>query len=219
MSQRHQARHYSRDTHTRRSRDSKGHGAIGLLIVVVLVIFVGVMVFFFVSDTSYKGTKGKVYKIIYQQQYGEQVAKYAEEFGVEEALIYAVIRTESGFRADAVSDAGASGLMQLMPDTFEWLQESLDGKVTYSADSLTDPDINIRYGTYLLSLLLDQYESQDTAIAAYNAGTTTVNNWLQDPNISPDGKTLSQIPYEETANYVARVDNAYDLYKKLYYED
>ena len=212
MSKKHQARH-SRDTKT------KGHGSIRILVIFVLLLFVGVMVFFFVSDTSYKGTKGKVYKFIYQQQYGEQVAKYAAEFGVEEALVFAVIRTESGFRSDAESDAGAIGLMQLMPSTFEWLQESLDGEVTYSSDSLTDPDINIRYGTYLLSLLLKQYEVQDTAIAAYNAGTSTVDGWLQDSSISPDGKTLSSIPYEETENYVERVDKAYNLYKKLYYED
>lgn len=203
----------------RHSRKTKGHGAIGFLVVFVLLIFVGVMVFFFVSDTNYKGTKGKVYKIIYQQQYGEQVHKYAEEFGVEEALVYAVIRTESGFRSDVESSAGAMGLMQLMPSTFEWLQESLDGTVTYSADALNDPDINIRYGTYLLSVLLKQYGVQNTAVAAYNAGTTTVDGWLQDPSLSPDGKTLSQIPYEETANYVERVSHAYDLYKKLYYEE
>lgn len=211
MSRRYNGRH-SRDT------KNKGHGAIGFLVLIVLLIFVGVMVFFFVSDTNYKGTKGKVYQFFYQQQYGEQVQKYAKEFGVEEPLVYAVIRTESGFRPDVESSAGAVGLMQLMPSTFEWLQESLDGEVTQSASALKDPDTNIRYGTYLLSVLLEKYGDRQTAIAAYNAGTTTVDGWLQDPNISPDGKTLSQIPYEETAHYVDRVDKSYELYKKLYYE-
>ena len=203
----------------RHSRKTKGHGAIGFLVVFVLLIFVGVMVFFFVSDTNYKGTKGKVYKMFYQQQYGEQVHKYATEFGVEEPLVFAVIRTESGFRPEVESSAGALGLMQLMPSTFDWLQESLDGQVIYSADSLSDPDINIRYGTYLLSVLLKKYGNRDTAVAAYNAGTTTVDGWLQDPSISPDGKTLTNIPYEETAAYVERVGHAYDLYQKLYYSN
>lgn len=212
------SRRYS-ERHARRSRETKGHGAIGFLVVFVLLLFVGVMVFFFVSDTNYKGTKGKVYKLFYQQQYGEQVHKYATEFGVEEPLVFAVIRTESGFRADVESSAGAQGLMQLMPSTFDWLQESLEGQVIYTTDSLKDPDINIRYGTYLLSVLLNKYGNRQTAVAAYNAGTTTVDGWLQDPNISPDGITLTNIPYEETATYVERVGNAYELYQKLYYSN
>ena len=209
----------SRRYDRRHSRETKGHGAIGFLVTFVLLLFVGVMVFFFVSDTNYKGTKGKVYSLFYPQKYREQVQKYSDEFDVEEPLIYAVIRTESGFRPEVESSAGAIGLMQLMPATFDWLQESLDGTVTYSSDALTDPDINIRYGTYLLSVLMKQYGNRDTAVAAYNAGTTTVDGWLKDSSYSTDGKTLSKIPYEETDNYVDRVGHAYDLYKKLYYEN
>ena len=202
---------------SRHSRETKGHGAIGFLITFVLLLFAGVMVFFFVSDTSYKGVKGKVYSLLYPQEYEQQVKKAAAEFGVEEPLIYAVIRTESGFRPEVESAVGAQGLMQLMPSTFDWLQESLDGEIVYSSDSLADPDINIRYGTYLLSVLLKQYEVRDTAIAAYNAGTSTVDSWLEDTSISPDGKTLTDIPYEETATYVEKVDDAYEMYKRLYY--
>lgn len=202
---------------SRHSRETKGHGAIGFLITFVLLMFVGVMVFFFLSDTSYKGVKGKVYSLLYPQEYEQQVRHASIEFGVEEPLIYAVIRTESGFRPEVESSVGASGLMQLMPSTFDWLQENLNGAVTYSADSLADPDINIRYGTYLLSILLKQYEVRDTAIAAYNAGTSTVDGWLQDKSLSPDGKTLTTIPYEETSAYVRKVSEAYDMYKKLYY--
>ena len=190
----------------------------GFFITFVLIIFVLVMVFFFLSDSSLKGAKGKVYSFIYPQKYTEQVEKYASEFGVDEALVYAVIRTESGFREDVESHAGAIGLMQLMPSTFDWLQESLEGEITYSSDSLTDPDINIRYGTYYLSILLNQYDNDvNTAVAAYNAGTTTVDGWLQDSSCSTDGKTLTKIPYEETDNYVERVESTYDIYKKLYY--
>lgn len=202
---------------SRHSRETKGHGAIGFLITFVLLMFVGVMVFFFLSDTSYKGVKGKVYSLLYPQEYEQQVRHASIEFGVEEPLIYAVIRTESGFRPEVESSVGASGLMQLMPSTFDWLQENLNGAVTYSADSLADPDINIRYGTYLLSILLKKHEVRDTAIAAYNAGTSTVDGWLQDKSLSPDGKTLTTIPYEETSAYVQKVSEAYDMYKKLYY--
>ena len=201
----------------RHTRETKGHGAIGFLVTFILILFAMVMVFFFVSDNSYKGAKGKVYSLFYPQEYAEQVSKYAKEFKVEEPLVYAVIRTESGFRPDVESEVGAMGLMQLMPSTFEWLQERLDGEVIYDTYSLTDPDISIRYGTYLLSILLEQYEVQNTAIAAYNAGTTTVDGWLQDSSLSPDGKTLTEIPYSETDTYVDRVSDAYDMYKQLYY--
>lgn len=204
---------------SRHSRGSKGHGAIGFLLTFTLLVFAGVMVFFFLSDTNYKGAKGKFYSLLYQQQYGEQVVKYAKEFGVEEPLVYAVIRTESGFRPEVESGAGAIGLMQLMPSTFDWLQERLDGEVIYASDALQDPDINVRYGTYLLSILLKRYENRETAIAAYNAGTSTVDGWLEDSGLSPDGKMLKSIPYEETSNYVDRVTHAYDLYQKLYYSN
>ncbi|MBQ3266179.1 MAG: lytic transglycosylase domain-containing protein [Ruminococcus sp.] len=203
--------------HSRHARETKGHGAIGFLLTFVLLLFAGVMVFFFVSDTNYKGAKGKVYSLFYPQEYETQVKKYAYEFGVEEPLVYAVIRTESGFRPEVESAAGAMGLMQLMPSTFDWLQESLDGDIVYSSDSLSEPDVNIRYGVYLLSVLLGQYEVRDTAVAAYNAGTSTVDGWLEDKSISPDGKSLTDIPYEETANYVERVSEAYEMYKQLYY--
>jgi soluble lytic murein transglycosylase len=202
---------------SRHSRDTKGHGALGFLVTFVLIVFVIVMVFFFLSDTSYKGARGKIYGMFYQQKYAAQVEKYAKEFNVEEPLIYSVIRTESGFRPEVESHAGAMGLMQLMPSTFDDLQNRLDGEVRYGADSLLDPDINVRYGTYLLSQLLQKYGNIPTAAAAYNAGPAAVDGWLSDGACSTDGKTLTRIPYEETEKYVARIEHAYDLYKKLYY--
>ncbi|WP_407385645.1 lytic transglycosylase domain-containing protein [Ruminococcus sp.] len=203
---------------TRHSRETKGHGAIGFLVTFVLILMIVVLVFFFASDHSYKGAKGKLYSFFYPQEYAQQVKKYAAEFGVEEPLIYAVMRTESGFRPEVESHAGAMGLMQMMPSTFDWLQERLEGRIVYQADALTDPDVSIRYGTYLLSILLNQYDNvRDTAVAAYNAGTSTVDGWLEDRACSPDGRTLTKIPYEETAQYVERVGKAYEVYKKLYY--
>lgn len=203
----------------RHSRDTKGHGALGFLITFVLVAFVIVLVIFFLSsDDAFKGAKKKVYSVFYPQKYEQQVQKYAKEFGVEEPLIYSVIRTESGFRPEVVSSAGAMGLMQLMPSTFDWLQQELEGSVTYSSDSLLDPDVNIRYGTYLLSKLLKEHNGDiKTAAAAYNAGTANVQSWLSDGAYSQDGKTLSNIPFDETRTYVDRVSEGYEMYKKIYY--
>ena len=110
--------------------------------------------------------------------------------------------------------------MQLMPETFNWLQEKLDGGVIYSADSLKDPDVNIRYGTYFLSILLERYGGDiRTVAAAYNAGTTTADNWLSDSKYSTDGVTLKVIPYEETSHYADKVaETRMNMYKKLYYQ-
>ena len=204
---------------SRHSRETKGHGALGFLITFVLIVFVIVLVFFFLSpDDAFKDTKRKLYGVFYPQSYSEQVKKYSREFGVEEPLIYAVIRTESGFRPEVESSVGALGLMQIMPSTFDWLQEDLDGGIVYSSDSLADPDVNIRYGTYLLSILLKEHNNDiRTVAAAYNAGTAAVSSWLEDSAYSSDGLTLSAIPYEETEHYVERVDDAYEMYKKLYY--
>ena len=205
---------------SRHARGRKGRGSVGCAVTFVLVLFAAAFAIFFAADTSYQGARGKVYSVVYPQKYTLQVEKYAAEFGVEEPLVYAVIRTESNFRSDAQSHAGAVGLMQLMPSTFDWLQEKLDGEILYTSDALTDPDVNIRYGTYLLSCLLEQYDgNMSTAVAAYNAGSSTVNGWLADSACSSDGKTLSVIPYEETKNYVDRVEGAYDKYKMIYYQN
>ncbi len=201
----------------RQTRRKKGHGVLGFFLTLILVLAIlGAIVFFFTGDAM-NGLKGKVYSAIYPQKYTAEVERSAAEFGVDKNLIYAVIRTESGFRPEVESHAGAVGLMQLMPSTFEWLQESLDGEISHDVTALTDPGINVRYGTYFLSMLLKDYDGNvRTAAAAYNAGFVAVNGWLEDPACSSDGKTLSAIPYEETASYADKVEEAYEMYKKIY---
>ncbi|MBE6646773.1 MAG: lytic transglycosylase domain-containing protein [Ruminococcaceae bacterium] len=153
------------------------------------------------------------------EEYSEFVTKYAHEYGVDEALVYAVMKTESGFDSSAVSSKGAVGLMQIMPSTFEWLtndifHEHLDKGMLY------DPETNIKYGTYYLSRLYDRFGDWDTAIAAYNGGEGNVSEWLSDPKYSDDGKKLNvnKIPSEfrETENYVKKVNKALKKYKELY---
>jgi soluble lytic murein transglycosylase len=154
-------------------------------------------------------------KSLYPLRYTEYVEKYAREYDLDPALVYAVIRSESNFDADAKSRSGALGLMQLMPETFQWLQESENEN--YSEEDLFRPDVNIRYGCRYLSMMLQKYGVLRTALCAYNAGTGTVDGWLQDPQLSPDGKNLSQIPYRETQNYADAVEDSYAIYQKLYH--
>ena len=204
--------------HYRNRRETGGHGALGFVITLILIIAVFAVIFFFFTGDNMSGIKGKAFSLLYPQKYTEQVQRSSSEFGVDEALVYSVIRTESGFRPEVESSAGAIGLMQLMPSTFDWLQEKLDGEIRYDVNALKDPDINVRYGSYFLSILLDRYGGDiRTASAAYNAGTTTVDGWLNDPNYSQNGTSLTTIPYEETSHYADKVAKTYDMYKKLYY--
>lgn len=198
----------------RSERQKKGHGCLIAVIASVLsVVLIAVLIFAtgFSEQITYR-VKGW----FYPQQYTAEVKAASEEFDVDRNLIYAVIHTESHFREEAESDAGAVGLMQLMPDTFTWLQQNLDGEVRYTEEDLKDPAVNIRYGTYYLSYLEDRYTSSYTAIAAYNAGFANVDGWLEDPAYSSDGVTLDDIPYPETKRYVEKVSGAWQEYEKLY---
>ena len=159
---------------------------------------------------------GYLQRILYPTDYSDLVVKYAEEYGVPESLIYAVIRTESGFDPEAVSKAGAVGLMQLMPDTFDWLT-GLAGEKEGEGGA-TDPEANIRRGVCYLKYLHGIFgsDSWETEIAAYNAGQGRVAKWLADPQYSDDGVTLKNIPITETANHVEKVAGARKKYVKLY---
>lgn len=165
-------------------------------------------------------TRDHLQKQLYPRHYTEYVERYADQYGVPKNLIYAVIETESGFRADAVSPAGAIGLMQLMPVTFEWLTE-YQLRENLPARKISDPEINIRYGVFYLRWLYDRYSHWTEACAAYNAGHGNMDKWLQDREMTDeDGRLLvNRIPNDETRTYVKKVHNAYDAYARLYPSD
>ena len=151
---------------------------------------------------------------VYPRQYVSLVEKNAEEFEIDQSLLYAVIKAESGFDKNAVSSVGAMGLTQITPETFEWLQTKTGD--SYDEDALFEPEISIYYGAYFLNMLLEEFDNTETALAAYHAGRGKVNEWLEDPEISPDGVVLENIPYEDTAGYVRRVVKITEKYKNLY---
>lgn len=164
----------------------------------------------------FKGTENRMEKAMYPMEYTDLVNKAAQEYNLDPALIYGVIHTESRFDSEAGSNVGALGLMQIMPNTFEWLQEKRGETGKYTTDDLYDPAVNIDYGCYLLRYFLDYYGNEQCAVAAYNAGFE-VSNWLEDPNYSSDGTTLDIIPYPETSEYVDKVESAKLKYKELYF--
>lgn len=155
-------------------------------------------------------------KMIYPLKYSEYVERYSAEFGVEKNLIYAVIKTESSFNPEAVSQADARGLTQITPETFEWLCSKLGENPDEL--SLFDPETSVKYGAFFLSYLLNEFGEKDTALAAYHAGRGRVNSWLGDKTVSPDGKTLAEIPVSDTAHYIKKVNKAYNVYNNLYKE-
>jgi len=151
-----------------------------------------------------------------ERLYYDSVLAAADAFALSPALILAVIRAESDFHSSAHSVAGAVGLMQLMPDTFSYLRD------TYFEESLPDdaiwqPGVNIRYGSFYLSYLLEKFKTLDVALAAYNAGEGRVLLWLADSTLSSDGQTLVRIPYPETEKYVLQTQKYYRHYIKKFH--
>ena len=147
--------------------------------------------------------------------YEELVDAYSKEFSVPQNIIYAVMRVESVFDPDALSYAGAMGLMQLVPSTFEWL-------CTFTGENadpvrLYDPETSIKYGTMFLSRLYKQYGDWTLVHAAYNAGQGNVNKWLKDERYSENGK-LTSVPFAETRAYIEKVEYYKEHYKNIYDE-
>ena len=158
---------------------------------------------------------GVLKKSIYPRTYSDFVEKYCVLYDVDPNLAYAVIHTESGFNSKAVSHMGACGLMQLMPETFSWLR-SKDKECGKLYSDIFDPETNIRYGLFFLSIIQQRFGSERLVIAAYHAGMGRVSSWLNDAALSNDGVSLHTIPYADTDNYVKKVERTKRIYESLY---
>lgn len=179
-----------------------------IVIIIILAVSVGI-------GFVYEKIWDKIDRVRYPQKFSEFVEKYSNEYGVPEYIVYSVIKVESDYESNAVSHAGAVGLMQITPETFDWvmmlMREELDRGMLY------DPETNIKYGTYLLSYLYTEFGNWNTVYAAYNAGMSRVKGWLENPQYTDiDGK-LDYIPIEETRKYVPKINSAIEVYQRLYY--
>ena len=179
-----------------------------LLFILVILIIISYILFgvFKVQD--------RILKNIYPIKYEEYVSKYSEQYSVDKNLIYAIIKAESNFNENAISNKGATGLMQLMPATAIQLGKTMN--VDCNEENLKDVDININLGVKYISNLIEKYNNIEVALCAYNAGTGNVDNWIEKGIIKKDGSDIENIPYKETNNYVRKILRDYKIYKKIY---
>lgn len=147
--------------------------------------------------------------------YANIIRQEAHAKQLDPALVAAVIYAETKFDPRP-SPAGAQGLMQLMPQTAEFLARR-SGGVGFRVSDLGKPQVNIAYGTYLLRYLIDHYNGNVMlALAAYNGGETNVDHWVAQAQARGHPLTLSQIPFPETRLYVQRVLQAQQDYRRTY---
>ncbi len=139
-------------------------------------------------------------------RYREIVLGHARNYRLDPALLAAVIYQESKFEADARSDRGAVGLMQLLPDTAKGIALRTGGS-RFRVGDLLDPEINVRYGAWYLRHLLDKYGSERLALAAYNAGQANIDRWQAEH---------VPIQFEETREFVAKVERLKQTYRHAY---
>jgi soluble lytic murein transglycosylase len=142
----------------------------------------------------------------YPLRYDQIVVGHAENYELEPQLVAAVIYQESKFDADAVSDSGAVGLMQLLPATAQGIADRTGGSGWHERD-LLNPELNVRYGAWYLRHLLDEYDDEQLALAAYNAGQANVDRW-RDAGVG--------IQFAETRHYVERVQELKAMYARVY---
>jgi soluble lytic murein transglycosylase len=155
------------------------------------------------------------WELSYPRPYSETVMAAADEFDVDPLLIWAVMREESRFDADALSHANARGLMQVIPLTQEWIAEELE--LTLAPGDAYVPETSIRMGAWLLSFLISYFEGDvELAIPAYNAGAGSVEYWQADPLVTNRDDLLRWIGYNETRLYLKRVALSYEIYRALY---
>ena len=159
-------------------------------------------------------------KFLYPFPYRTTVEDYSARWQVDKFLTIAVMKVESNFSEAARSQSGAVGLMQIMPETAAWIAYQLnETPEEFDCDikNLREPETNIRYGTWYLAELEDEFNGNDVlALAAYNAGRGNVREWMTKNHWDKNFSDVDKIPYAETRHYVKSVLHCREKYAKLY---
>lgn len=155
-------------------------------------------------------------RFVYMWPYQQDILEYSEKNNIDPFLIAAIIKNESGFDPKAVSDAGAVGLMQIMPETGRWIAEQM-GLKNYQDNDLYQTRKNIRMGCWYIGELEHEFQRNLTLIMiAYNAGRGQTKEWMAENGWNYDFTDLEAIPYADTKEYVAKVLHDRDRYYLLY---
>ncbi len=149
-------------------------------------------------------------------KYQSEIINISSRYDLDPTIIASVINVESSYNADAVSNKKAIGLMQIKLSTAQYMNDYYGIDLVLSEEDLLNPTTNIEYGCMYINYLFKKFDNVDTALCAYNAGETRVRVWLRDGQYSSDGKTLNNIPYQETNNYIKKIKNNIKFYQKIY---
>ena len=162
-------------------------------------IFLLAAILFLFGGAAYFGIR-------FPLKYRSEIKYFSDKYGLEENLVFAVIKAESGFNPNKVSEKGATGLMQIMPETTEYIGERFFSGRKFD---LLLPSDNIEAGCFYIFYLSEKFENTTEILAAYNAGEGNVKLWKNEKG-SP--LTENDIPFSETKRYVKRIIS----YRKIY---
>lgn len=150
----------------------------------------------------------------FPKKYYEEINNLSIKYNLPSSLIASVINIESGYDVNAVSDAGAMGLMQLLPSTAEDCCNRM--RISYAEENLFKSSYNMEIGCYYLRYLLDMFSGNiDNVLCAYNWGLGNVKEWIDKGNVSEDG-TIINIPIRETRRYLKKYAVSNFVYSRVY---
>ena len=153
---------------------------------------------------------------LFPRPYWDSLRRYSDENGLDPYLVASLIRQESEFNPGVVSHANAYGLMQLLPKTGKGAAKQV-GLHNYKTDSLLDPAINIELGTKYFREMVDHFGGQvEYALAAYNAGSSRVEDWRSSGSYRDIEEFVESIPFTETREYVQAIVRNAEVYKRVY---
>jgi soluble lytic murein transglycosylase len=184
-----------------------------LVVLVVILAAIGTTVGLIVSGrTVVPVVSENLFPISYQ----EDISRVAHLYDLDPYLVAAVVKTESGFNPEAVSPAGAVGLMQLMPTTADWIT-TLGIWQGDSHPQLTDPGDSLELGTCYLAYLTGRFggDNRVAVLAAYNAGPNAVDGWVEAAG-GPEAFGLADVVFPETRTFVERVERYRFLYNRVH---
>ena len=174
-------------------------GYILLAILLAIVLSYGII--------AYQTSRTKI-------NYQDQITETSENFNIDPLLTASIVKVESDFDNDAQSHQGAQGLMQLLDDTARHSAEVIG--MDYYPEKLNDIDYNLKLGVGYYNYLIKYYNNQKLALAAYNGGVGNVDKLINDGVLDKENPDISKIPFEETRQYVTKVESTYDVYKTFY---